>query len=86
MLIQELLTLPRHTPAVKGSALGELIYQHVTHRQFRGQAGSGWPIPADPEWKRLGPGAKVVTLMADSGLKYLSTDVYRRSPRETTGA
>jgi cysteine synthase A len=27
---------------------------------------------------RLGPGAKIVTLMADSGLKYLSTDVYRR--------
>ena len=27
---------------------------------------------------RLGPGAKVVTLMVDSGLKYLSTDVYRR--------
>ncbi len=27
---------------------------------------------------RLGPGATVVTLMADSGLKYLSTDVYRR--------
>jgi cysteine synthase A len=27
--------------------------------------------------KRLGPDAKVVTLMADSGLKYLSTDVYR---------
>jgi cysteine synthase A len=26
---------------------------------------------------RLGPGAKVVTLMADSGLKYLSTDVFR---------
>ncbi len=29
--------------------------------------------------ERLGPGAKVVTLMCDSGLKYLSTDVYRRS-------
>jgi len=28
--------------------------------------------------KRLGVGARVVTLMADSGLKYLSTDVYRR--------
>ncbi|MFP2929995.1 PLP-dependent cysteine synthase family protein [Pyxidicoccus sp. 3LG] len=28
--------------------------------------------------ERLGPGAKVVTLMADSGMKYLSTDVYRR--------
>jgi cysteine synthase A len=26
--------------------------------------------------ERLGPGAKVVTLMVDSGLKYLSTDVY----------
>jgi cysteine synthase A len=28
--------------------------------------------------ERLGPKAKVVTLMADSGLKYLGTDVYRR--------
>jgi cysteine synthase A len=28
--------------------------------------------------ERLGPRAKVVTLMADSGLKYLSTDVYKR--------
>ena len=28
---------------------------------------------------RLGPGRRVVTLLADSGLKYLSTDVYRRS-------
>jgi len=27
--------------------------------------------------ERLGPGATVVTLLADSGLKYLSTDVYR---------
>ena len=26
---------------------------------------------------RLGPGAKVVTLMVDSGMKYLDTDVYR---------
>jgi cysteine synthase A len=28
--------------------------------------------------ERLGPEAKVVTLMADSGLKYLNTDVYRK--------
>ena len=28
--------------------------------------------------ERLGPGAKVVTLMADSGLKYLSADVFQR--------
>lgn len=27
--------------------------------------------------EKLGPGAKVVTLMADSGLKYLGTDVFR---------
>ena len=31
------------------------------------------------EWRSgSGPEATVVTLMADSGLKYLSTDVYRR--------
>jgi cysteine synthase len=35
--------------------------------------------------ERLGPGATVVTLMVDSGLKYLSTDVYRRR-REGTAA
>jgi cysteine synthase A len=29
--------------------------------------------------ERLGPDACVVTLMVDSGLKYLSTDVYRRA-------
>jgi cysteine synthase A len=28
--------------------------------------------------QRLGPGKSVVTLLCDSGLKYLSTDVYRR--------
>jgi len=28
--------------------------------------------------KQLGPGKKVVTLMCDSGLKYLNTDVYRK--------
>jgi cysteine synthase A len=27
---------------------------------------------------RLGPRAKVVTLMVDSGLKYVNTDVYRK--------
>lgn len=29
------------------------------------------------EAERLAPGASVVTLMADSGLKYSSTDVYQ---------
>ncbi len=32
--------------------------------------------------ERLGPGAKVVTLMVDSGLKYLNTDVYRSQSRQ----
>lgn len=32
---------------------------------------------ADDVAQKLGPKAKVVTLMADSGLKYLSTDVYK---------
>jgi len=31
--------------------------------------------------KRLGPEARVVTLLADSGLKYLGTDVYPRASR-----
>ncbi len=34
--------------------------------------------------RRLGPGRTVVTLMVDHGLKYLSTDVYRRSSRSGT--
>ena len=29
------------------------------------------------EVERLGPGATVVTIVCDSGLRYLSTDVYR---------
>ena len=33
--------------------------------------------------ERLGPGAKVVTLIVDSGLKYLNTDVYGQ-PRTTS--
>ena len=28
--------------------------------------------------ERLGPAARVVTLMADSGLKYLNTDAFRK--------
>jgi cysteine synthase A len=30
--------------------------------------------------QQLGPKARIATLMIDSGLKYLSTDVYRSSP------
>jgi len=45
---------------------------------FAGTSSGANVVAAIQVGKRLGPGAKVVTLMADSGLKYLSTDVYRR--------
>ncbi len=45
---------------------------------FSGTSSGANVIAAIQVAERLGPGAKVVTLMADSGLKYLSTDVYRR--------
>jgi cysteine synthase len=46
---------------------------------FAGTSSGANVIAAIQVAKRLGPGAKVVTLMADSGLKYLNTDVYRKS-------
>jgi cysteine synthase A len=45
---------------------------------FAGTSSGANVVAAIQMAERLGPGAKVVTLMADSGLKYLSTDVYRR--------
>jgi cysteine synthase A len=44
---------------------------------FAGTSSGANVIAAIQVARRLGPGAKVVTLMVDSGLKYLSTDVYR---------
>jgi cysteine synthase A len=44
---------------------------------FTGTSSGANVVAAIQVAKRLGPGAQVVTLMADSGLKYLSTDVYR---------
>jgi cysteine synthase A len=45
---------------------------------FAGTSSGANVVAALEVAERLGPGAKVVTLIADSGLKYLSTDVYRR--------
>jgi cysteine synthase A len=45
---------------------------------FAGTSSGANVIAAIDVGKRLGPRAKVVTLMVDSGLKYLSTDVYKR--------
>jgi cysteine synthase A len=44
---------------------------------FAGTSAGANVIAAIQVARRLGPGARVVTLMCDSGLKYLSTDVYR---------
>jgi cysteine synthase len=44
---------------------------------FAGTSSGANVVAALQVAERLGPGAKVVTLMSDSGLKYLSTDVYR---------
>ena len=45
---------------------------------FAGTSSGANVVAAIRVAERLGPAAKVVTLMSDSGLKYLSTDVYRR--------
>jgi len=45
---------------------------------FAGTSSGANVVAAIRVAERLGPDAKVVTLMVDSGLKYLSTDVYRR--------
>lgn len=44
---------------------------------FAGTSSGANVLAAMQVGERLGPGAKVVTLMVDSGLKYLNTDVYR---------
>jgi cysteine synthase len=44
---------------------------------FAGTSSGGNVVAALQVARRLGRGAKVVTLMVDSGLKYLSTGVYR---------
>jgi cysteine synthase A len=48
---------------------------------FAGTSSGANVVAAIRVAERLGPGPKVVTLMADSGLKYLGTDVYKRSGR-----
>jgi len=45
---------------------------------FAGTSSGANVIAAIRVAERLGPGKQVVTLMVDAGLKYLSTDVYRR--------
>ena len=48
---------------------------------FAGTSSGANVVAAIQIAERLGPGANVVTLMADSGLKYLSTDVHKGENR-----
>jgi cysteine synthase A len=45
---------------------------------FAGTSSGANVVAAIRVAERLGPDAKIVTLTVDSGLKYLSTDVYRK--------
>lgn len=45
---------------------------------FAGTSSGANVLAAIQVGQRLGPEAKIVTLMCDSGLKYLNTDVYRK--------
>jgi cysteine synthase A len=47
---------------------------------FAGTSAGANVLAAIQVGRRLGPGTSVVTLAADSGLKYLDTDVYRQRP------
>lgn len=47
---------------------------------FAGTSSGANVIAAIQTGQLLGPDATVVTLMVDSGLKYLSTDVYSKRP------
>ena len=50
---------------------------------FAGTSSGGNVHAAIRVAEKLGPRSKVVTLMVDSGLKYVSTDLYRTTPNAT---
>jgi cysteine synthase A len=50
---------------------------------FAGTSSGANVVAAIRVARRLGPGAKVVTIICDSGLRYLSTDVFSPSTLET---
>jgi cysteine synthase A len=65
--------------AVKTAAAKEMARRLAREEALFAGTSSGANVLAAIELgERLGPGKKVVTLLADSGLKYLSTDVYKR--------
>jgi cysteine synthase len=70
-------TLPVPTDEAKGMARRLAREEGI----FAGTSAGANVLAAIQVGRRLGPGAVVVTLAADSGLKYLNTDVYRHPER-----
>jgi cysteine synthase A len=63
-----------------GTAAAKEMARRIAREEalFAGTSSGANVVAALRVAERLGPDANVVTLMADSGLKYLSTDVYGR--------
>lgn len=58
----------------------QTMARRLAHEEglFAGTSSGANVVAAIRVARRLGPGSRVVTLLVDSGLKYLSTEVYRR--------
>ena len=73
-----------HVIAVKTADAKEMARRLAREEGLFAGTSSGANVVAAIEVaERLGPGSQVVTLLADSGLKYLNTDVYRRGGQPT---
>jgi cysteine synthase A len=79
-------TPPLYDPAIVdgieavGTAEAKEMARRLAREEglFAGTSSGANVVAALRVARRLGPDATVVTLMADSGLKYVNTDVYRR--------
>jgi cysteine synthase A len=63
-------------PTVEAEAMARRLARE--EGLFAGTSSGGNVVAAIRAGQRLGAGASVATLLVDSGLKYISTDVYRR--------
>ncbi|WP_119302772.1 PLP-dependent cysteine synthase family protein [Dongia deserti] len=62
------------------TADGEAMARRLAREEglFTGTSSGANVVAAIQLGRRLGPGATIATLLVDSGLKYLSTDIYKR--------
>jgi|ERR1044071_139750 cysteine synthase A len=70
-LVDEIIAIPTNDAKAEARRLAR------EEGVFAGTSSGANALAAKQVAARLGPKAKVVTLMADSGLKYLNTDVYK---------